>query len=81
VSTTPNHKAFASSLFQAGRFVLAYGGPTGFARGYVTSWDTWEEAAAAFPIERGHYLEDGETGRVWRSGYAYEWEAGLPAAR
>lgn len=60
---------------ESGRFILSYLGPTGFGRGYVTAWDTWEECAAAFPIEKGYRLEDTETGRWWQHGYAYEWEA------
>lgn len=64
--------------FEAGRFVLTFEG------GYVTSWDTWEDAAAAFEETRGgvalrmpsgFQLEDGETGRVWSHGALYEWEA------
>jgi len=54
----------------AGRFVLVYGDD-----GYVTSWDTWEEAEAAWPIPSEYRLEDGETGRVWHGGTPYEWEA------
>ncbi len=36
--------------------------------GYVTSWDTWEQAEAAFPIARGFKLIDDVTGREWISG-------------
>lgn len=57
----------------AGRFVLFE--PMGDEDAYITSWDTWEEAEAAFPIEGNAILRDGETGREWRAGYAYEWEA------
>ncbi len=54
----------------AGRFVLF--DPPDF---YITSWDTWEDAKAAFPIEGESVLRDEETGREWRRGYKYEWEA------
>lgn len=57
----------------AGRFVLFE--PIDGEDAYITSWDTWEEARAAFPIEGNAVLRDDETGRVWRRGYAYEWEA------
>lgn len=58
----------------AGRFVLFE--PIGTEDVYVTSWDTWAAAAAAaFPIEGSLVLRDEETGRVWRAGFAYEWEA------
>lgn len=70
----PSQSAATERVF-AGRFVLLYDGPTGFGRGYVTSWDSWEEAEAAWPIEAGYRVEDGETGRVWRAGFPYEWEA------
>ena len=42
---------------------------------YVTSFDTWAECEVAFPIGPGHVLLDEETGREWRHGYKYEWEA------
>jgi hypothetical protein len=42
--------------------------------GYVTGWDDWEGAAAAFPIEPGYRLYDNETGRVWHPGARYVWE-------
>ena len=58
----------------AGRFVLFEPGPEGESH-YITSWDTWEECRAAFPIEGKAMLEDGATGRVWRRGDPYEWEA------
>lgn len=68
--------------FQAGRFTLTH---VGFQEGdeapdegYVTSWDTWGEAIAAFEDGRipvGFRLYDNETGRVWHPGARYEWEA------
>lgn len=42
---------------------------------YETSWDTWEEAAAAFPLGGGR-LRDEATGRTWWPGAPYEWAAG-----
>jgi hypothetical protein len=53
----------------AGRFVLFEGNEN-----YVTSWDTWEECAVAFPIEKGYRLRDDETGRVWHPGTRHNWE-------
>lgn len=52
-----------------GRFVLAHGDV------YVTSWDTWAEAEMAWPIPPEYRIEDRETGRVWKGGTPYEWEA------
>lgn len=57
----------------AGRFVLFE--PVDGEDAYITSWDTWDEAAAAFPIEGDVILRDDATGREWRKGYPYEWEA------
>lgn len=74
-SVTGRKSLYGESGLPAGRFVLLHNGPTGFGRGYVTSWDTWDDAEAAFPIEAGFRLEDGETGRVWHPGSTYEWEA------
>lgn len=54
-----------------GRFILVYGEENG----YVTSWDTWDEAEAAFPIGKDFCLVDDETGREWLAGSPYEWEA------
>lgn len=63
----------------AGRFVLLgrveEAGMAAPEWGYVTSWDTWEEAAVAFPIAAGFQLQDGETGREWPAHSRYEWEA------
>lgn len=61
----------------AGRFVLFERIPHGqrWIDVYITSWDTWDEAKAAFPIEGDAVLRDNETGREWRKGYACEWEA------
>lgn len=66
---------------KAGRFVLVTvwfeGGMDGEELGYVTSWDTWDEAIAAFEngrIPAGYRLIDDETGRVWPPGARYEWE-------
>lgn len=57
----------------AGRFTLVAGDDA-----YVTSWDTWEEAAIAWPEEgRLRYpyqLIDNETGRVWLPGARHVWE-------
>ena len=61
------------SLPVAGRFVLFV--QTAEGRFCVTSWDTWEEASAAFPVGAEHVLWDGETGREWLAGTPYEWEA------
>jgi hypothetical protein len=59
-------------MFKAGRFVLVFEG------GYVTSWDTWEDAGVAWDdngfIPAGFQLEDTETGRVWSHGARYVWE-------
>lgn len=45
---------------------------------YVTSWDTWEEAAVAWPEEgrmvAPYRLVDNETGREWLPGARHEWE-------
>lgn len=57
----------------AGRFVLLHLFPGH--EGFVTSWDTWDEAEVAFPIVDGFRLRDDETGRVWHAGSPYEWEA------
>ena len=57
----------------AGRFVLFE--PDEDGGFYVTSWDTWAEAEAAFPIQGALVLRDNETGREWFSGSPYEWEA------
>lgn len=57
----------------AGRFVLLHGphdDPY-----YITSWDTWEECSAAFPIEGDARLFDQDTGRMWDKHSKYEWEA------
>ena len=62
-----------TSSFQAGRFTLAY---VGYQEdmdepelGYVTSWDTWEEAQLAFnedgSLPPGYTLIDNETGDAW----------------
>lgn len=63
--------------FRSGRFTLAWIGAAD-ERSYVTSWDTWEEAAAAFNemgrMPYGYALYDNETGRVWRPGARYLWE-------
>jgi hypothetical protein len=62
-------------MTDSGRFILTQNGE------YVTSFDTWEEAAAAFEPTRGDrippgfLLEDKETGRFWHPGAPYEWEA------
>lgn len=60
--------------FEAGRFTLVAQDDI-----YVTSWDTWEEAAVAWPesgrMTEGYRLIDNETGRVWHPGAPYEWEA------
>jgi len=56
-----------------GRFVLFESTDDGDV--YITSWDTWQEAEAAFPIEGYLILSDDETGREWRRGYPYKWEA------
>ncbi len=59
----------------AGRFVLLYRmGATAEDDAYVTSWDTWDECAVAFPLERGFFLLDQETNREWLPGAHYEWE-------
>lgn len=61
--------------FEAGRFTLCATHLEGLA--YVTSWDTWEEAEAAFANGRmpdGHQLVDNETGRVWLPGTRHVWE-------
>lgn len=57
--------------FKAGRFVLT----DETEMQYVTSWDTWEEAEAAFPIDKGFRLIDCETNRMWDHHSPYEWEA------
>lgn len=49
-----------------GRFVLFILSPGVIE--YVTSWDTWADAQAAFPIEEGFALRDDKTGREWRNG-------------
>lgn len=45
---------------------------------YVTSWDTWEEAAVAWPEEgrmiAPYRLVDNETGCEWLPGARHEWE-------
>ena len=65
--------AARSSDVRAGRFVLlSYA--NGVEPQYVTSWDTWEEAEAAFPIGWMCFLRDDKTGREWLPGAAYEWE-------
>jgi hypothetical protein len=46
---------------------------------YVTSWDTWGEAEAAFPIGWMCFLRDDETGRTWLPGAPHEWDAQPPA--
>ena len=61
----------------AGRFVLLESHPD--AQVYVTSWGTWEEAEAAFPIPFMCFLRDDETGRQWLPGAPYEWDASPPA--
>jgi hypothetical protein len=59
--------------FKSGRFTLFAHEDT-----YVTSWDTWEEAAVAWPeagrLEAPYRLVDNETGRVWHPGSRHEWE-------
>lgn len=62
----------------AGRFVLL-SNANGVVAEYVTSWDTWEEAEAAFPIGWMCFLRDDETGREWLPGAPYEWDAPPPA--
>ena len=62
----------------AGRFVLL-SHANGVQPEYVTSWDTWEEAAAAFPIGWMCFLRDDETGRAWYPGAPYEWDAPQPS--
>lgn len=65
---------FYSPRPRAGRFVL-FQAMDGY-EAYITSWDTWEAAAAAFPIEDADtVLLDQETERKWRTGSPYEWEA------
>lgn len=64
----------------AGRFVLLHRVPNTIDQSddvaYITSWDTWEEASAAFPIDDADsFLLDQETGREWLAGSPYEWEA------
>jgi len=51
------------ATFESGRFVLYEPGtgPDG-TDGYVTSWDTWEDAGLAWPIPFGTRLRDDETG-------------------
>lgn len=60
-----------------GRFVLLQGDEDG----YVTSWDTWEDANVAFEsngirarMPLGFKLVDMQTGRVWHPGAQYRWE-------
>jgi hypothetical protein len=58
---------------KSGRFVLVSGGTN-----YVTSFDTFEEAAVAWDdngfIPAGLQLEDTETGRIWSHGARHVWE-------
>ena len=61
------------SLPPAGRFVMFV--QTDEGDFCVTSWDTWEEASAAFPIQGEHVLRDQETGREWPANTPHEWEA------
>jgi hypothetical protein len=61
------------TTLQAGRFVLYQPSEEGDV--YITSWDTWEQCEAAFPIEGEAILHDLYTGRRWTRGCAYEWEA------
>lgn len=70
--------------FQAGRFVMVVTvleeGMDEPDEGYVTSWDTWEDAESAFAVGDngrmpvGFKLIDTETGRVWHPGTKHEWE-------
>lgn len=62
--------------FVAGRFTLVHVGSEKEELGYVTSWDTWEEAAVAFDprMPVGFRLIDNETGRVWHPGTQHVWE-------
>ena len=57
----------------AGRFVLLHVFEE--EEGYVTSWDSWDDCDAAFPIDKEFVLRDQETGRAWLPGSKYEWEA------
>lgn len=60
-------------LWASGRFTLVAED-----NAYVTSWDTWEQAGAAWPkdgrLPAPYRLVDNETGRVWHSGSRHEWE-------
>lgn len=71
-----------SAGVRAGRFVLLHiGFEEGMAEpelGYVTSWDTWEEAQVVFENGRmpvGFRLIDDATGRTWHPGATYDWES------
>jgi hypothetical protein len=61
-----------SGSVASGRFVLFEKGEEDI---YITSWDTWEECQAAFPIEYPAILRDDDTGREWHAGDPYEWES------
>jgi hypothetical protein len=66
-----------ATVLVAGRFTLV-----AHEDSYVTSWDTWEEAAIAWPetpqegavMQAPFRLVDNETGRVWHPGARYDWE-------
>lgn len=57
----------------ASRFVLVH--DINGEEGYCTSWETWADCEAAFPLAADFRLIDQETGREWVAGAAYDWEA------